>query len=167
MIHVETRVKGMAEVKDLMNFLVNELPIESDRDTWNIAQMTGKELRKAMKMAGIRSWTGLLRASTFPTKLKKGHYIIPLTGYALPLSRSGEKGHFAPIGGGPLRQWWDEKKKTSVPSALKHGAPEHKPGYLYVVSHPFIDPAMEAVRQRIYGEIENGRVIKRIRRGGR
>jgi len=160
---IVARVDGVPQVVNMFDGIQRKLPQAADKDLWNISQMVKAELRKSKRMAQIEDYSGRLSADLAgkPMKLRKFVYGIPLPEYAYMLNRM--RPHFAPIGGGRLREWLDRHR----PLQSTHGAPGYKPGYLYVMSHPFIEMAFERVRQRLLPELERGAMVNVIRRKGK
>lgn len=155
------KVQGAAEVYDMLGNIRARLPYTANLDTWKVSEMIGRALRESLQPAGIESWTGALYHSTIPHKEAENIYAIDLPEYAYWLDAM--KPHFAQIGGGRLREWLDNHR----PLNEEHGAPYPKPGHLFVEKHPFIQMAMERVRQRIGPELENGATMKMLARKGR
>lgn len=153
------RTEGMAEVTDYLNRIAAGFPAATDRDAWNIAQMTGKELRKGMDRAGIQDHLGRLRRGTIPKKLKKGVYQIPLPFYAFMLDKM--RPHRVSLFSSKpsnkrLRDW-----------AIAKGLRDRRgnlPLSIYVKPKPFISEAFHRVRQRITGELKQGATLKLVRR---
>lgn len=146
---IVTQTKGFTKVIGRLDRIHKRLPKAADKDLWNMTQQLGRELRKGMDMAGIDDFYGRLRRSTYPFKQKKYTYRFNFPEYARYLETMPQ--HSVMVPGKPELMQWAEIRLGTIPF------------FLTVKPHPFINKAIERQRQKMKGELKNGRVAKAIR----
>jgi len=154
MATVHITVNGMIEAIGRLEHIHREIPKAARKDTKRIANILGVELRKGMKMAGIQAFRGFLKNSTYPIETPRG-YKIGMSRYAA---------YFETM---PTHQVWGYKHPIIRQWMLqKHGIANYT-GPITVSKKPFIEKAVVRTARRIRDELQNGEVIKTVRRKGR
>ena len=156
------KAKGLIEVNDWINKVSKDFPMAIDKNTWNIAQMTQSELRRAREQANIGDFTGRLSSALNdkPKRLQRNVFSISMPFYAgmledMPVHKAGPLSNPR---GAVLAAWMEAKGIRDVYGFV--------PFAITVKPHPFIGSAMARVAQRLEGELRNGPIIRTLR-GGR
>lgn len=158
--------QGMIQVIDWLNKVTVDFPDVVDRNAWNVAEMVAGELRKAKNQAGIEDFTGSLSRSLKARKIKKNVYVIPipLHAYMLDSMKPHRVNMYGPSTGSGGTLGSGGRKSLAEWMLRKYGVVFAS---IYVQPRPFIGNAMLATAQRLRPELENGVMLKSLRRGAK
>ncbi|HUU77499.1 MAG TPA: hypothetical protein VMX55_04085 [candidate division Zixibacteria bacterium] len=158
----DIKVSGLKETQSFLSKLDVQLPKNAEIDASLVADDYKRGLKNEL-LAQDLVWDKILYNSIKKQKTGDKEFSILMKKQGVYLDRM--RPHFAPLADPTLKRWVDEHAGSSTSKGL--GSGKGKKGYIYVKPHPWIERGMERGRKNLNKRLENGKVARMFKKGGK